>query len=148
MDSIYLDICCLKRPFDDQHQERIRREAAAVAAIIEAAEAGKVRLIRSPALALENARNPREDRRLAAALWLDGAAISVALTDAVEARARHLTGLGFRTFDALHVAFAEAAGARWLATCGDRLLDLARKHRPDLLVEVVSPTEVPAGRGP
>ena len=27
---IYLDVCCLNRPFDDQTQERIRLEAEAV----------------------------------------------------------------------------------------------------------------------
>ena len=31
---MYLDMCSLKRPFDDQRQPRVREEAAAVAAII------------------------------------------------------------------------------------------------------------------
>jgi len=26
---VYLDICCLKRPFDDQSQERVRLESEA-----------------------------------------------------------------------------------------------------------------------
>jgi hypothetical protein len=73
VDRIYLDMCCFKRPFDDQRQPRIRREAEAVSTIIEQAEeqAERVRvaLIRSPALLLLNDANPRKDRRLAAALW-------------------------------------------------------------------------------
>jgi hypothetical protein len=32
--KIYLDACCLNRPFDDQSQERIRLEAEAVAIIL------------------------------------------------------------------------------------------------------------------
>ena len=74
---VYLDMGCLKRPFDEQRQDRIRREGLAVAAILEWAAAGEVELVRSPALRLENDLNPREDRRLAAALWLDGAAVDV-----------------------------------------------------------------------
>jgi hypothetical protein len=31
---IYLDVCCLNRPFDDQTQERIRLEAEAVLRIL------------------------------------------------------------------------------------------------------------------
>lgn len=34
MERLYLDMCSLKRPFDDQRQPRVRTEASAVAAII------------------------------------------------------------------------------------------------------------------
>jgi hypothetical protein len=57
-----LDICCFKRPFDDATVERIRREGEAVAAILDLAQAGTFRLVRSPAHYFENERNPREDR--------------------------------------------------------------------------------------
>lgn len=70
---VYLDVCCLKRPFDDQRSTRVQLETAAVAALIDRAERGEILLVRSPAHVLENERNPREDRRLATALWLDGA---------------------------------------------------------------------------
>jgi hypothetical protein len=32
--KIYLDVCCLNRPLDDQVQERIRRETAAIMHIL------------------------------------------------------------------------------------------------------------------
>lgn len=147
MARLYLDLCCFKRPFDDQRQERIRREAVAITTIIEQAEQGAVELVRSPALLLENDQNPREDRRLAAALWIDGAAVGVALTDDVEARARALAALGFRPMDALHVAFAEAADARWLVTCDDGLLGLGRRHAAALKVAVVEPIDVAVREG-
>ena len=65
---VYLDICCFKRPFDDAAVERVRREAEAVAAILDAADAGRCQLVRSVAHDFENDRNPREDRRLATRL--------------------------------------------------------------------------------
>ena len=34
MMAIYLDTCCLNRPFDDQTQDRIRLEAEAVILIL------------------------------------------------------------------------------------------------------------------
>jgi hypothetical protein len=76
-ETVYLDVGCFKRPFDDAAQPRVRREAEAVAAVLDAVARGDVRLVRSPAHDVENARNPREDRRLATALWLDTAAVIV-----------------------------------------------------------------------
>ena len=96
-----MDICCLKRPFDDQRESRVRSEAAAVAVadVIERAEQGEIQLVRSPAHRIENEANPREDRRVAAALWIDGFAVDVPFTADVERRARTLGGLGFTPLD-------------------------------------------------
>jgi hypothetical protein len=139
MDRVYLDVCSLKRPFDDQRQARVREEAAAVAAIVARAEAGEIALVRSPAHLVENDANPREDRRLAAALWIDGAAVDVPLDAEVEARAREVAALGFGALDALHLAFAERAGARWFVTCDDALLNLAGRLGGTLRIVVVAP---------
>lgn len=137
---VYLDICCLKRPFDDQRSTRVQLETTAIAALVEQADAGAIRLVRSPAHVFENDHNPREDRRLATALWLDGAHLEVALTEAAAARARRFVDLGFGSIDALHAAFAEEAGAAWLATTDDRLVALGERHRETLGVRIVNPT--------
>jgi hypothetical protein len=68
MDRLYLDMCSLKRPFDDQRQRRVREEATAVAAIVARAESGEIVLVRSPAHLVESDANPREDRRLGSTL--------------------------------------------------------------------------------
>lgn len=137
---VYLDICCLKRPFDDQRSTRVQLETTAIAALVEQAEGGAIRLIRSPAHVFENDRNPREDRRLATALWLDGAHVDVGLTEQAASRARRLVDLGFGALDALHASFAEEAGAAWLATTDDRLIALGERHRETLKVRIVNPT--------
>ena len=139
---LYLDVCALKRPFDDARSERVRREAEAVARIFEKAENGSIRLVASPAHRFENDRNPREDRRLATDLWLKKADQSVDATPDVDERARLFTSLGFGPLDALHLALAEKAGARWFVTTDDRLLRKAREQREQILVEVVRPDEI------
>lgn len=139
---VYLDMCCLKRPFDDQRQPRIREEAAAVAAIMALAETGEIELVRSPAHLVENDANPREDRRLATALWIDGAAVDACLIPEVEVRAAALVALGFAPLDALHLALAEQAAAAWFLTCDDRLTSLAARHRDELGLEVALPQAV------
>ena len=84
---VYLDICALKRPFDDARNERIRREADAVARIFERVENGSIQLVVSPAHHFENDRNSREDRRLATDLWLQEARWFVTTDDRLFRRA-------------------------------------------------------------
>ena len=139
MERVYLDMCSLKRPFDDQRHSRVREEATAVAAIVARAEAGEIALVRSPAHLVENDANPREDRRLATALWIDGAAIDVSLDPEIEVRAGTLNALGFHPLDALHVACAERAEARWFVTCDASLLRLAERLSNALHTLVVAP---------
>lgn len=140
---VYLDVCCYKRPFDDATVERIRREAEAVAEVLDAAGEGRVRLVRSPAHDLENERNPREDRRLATLLWLQSAGIRVSANAETAARARTLAALGFGPVDALHLAFAEQSKAQWFVTTDDRLLKRAGTERERLRVEVLRPDQLP-----
>ena len=114
-----------------------------MAAILDAAQAGTLQIVRSPAHDFENERNPREDRRLATRLWLDAATASVPASAAAAARARELTALGFGPLDALHLAFAEQSAARWFVTTDDSLLKRAVTERDRLRVEVLRPDQVP-----
>lgn len=111
--------------------------------IFEEAENGRIQLVASPAHHFENDRNPREDRRLATALWLQKAGRSVDLTPYVDERARSLTSLGFGALDALHLAFAEEAQARWFVTTDDRLIRKALEQQHRIQVEVVRPDQFP-----
>ena len=140
--TVYLDICALKRPFDDGRNERVRREAEAVARIFERVENGSIQLVVSPAHRFENDRNPREDRRLATELWLRKAQLSVEATPDAAERARFLVRAGFQPMDALHLALAEKAEARWFVTTDDQLLSRASRERGQMRVEVVTPEHV------
>jgi predicted nucleic acid-binding protein len=134
-----MDVCCLKRAFDDQRSPRVQRETAAIAALIGRAERREIQLVRSPAHAFENDRNPREDRRLATSIWLATAKLEVSFSEKAAERGRQLASLGFGTLDALHTAFAEAAGARWLVTTDDRLVTLGQRQRDALSTEIANP---------
>ena len=69
---LYLDLCCLKRPFDLQEEPLIRLQTEAVLSIL-ALPTGTVELLQSPALALENSLNPNQPRREAVGLLLSEA---------------------------------------------------------------------------
>jgi predicted nucleic acid-binding protein len=133
----YLDICALKRPFDDQSQPRIRLDANAVLEIL-AAPPERVTFVRSPAHDLENAQNPFPWRAARVTAWLEAAtARPEAKADDLARRTRELMTLGLRNFDAFHIACAELAGADVFATTDDRLLALGTRHAKQIGVRVV-----------
>src|SRR5438477_9384557 len=134
----YLDMCCLKRPFDDQSQPRIHLESEAVLALL-AAAGDKVEFLRSSALDLENAQNPLVQRAAKVRLWLEGLSLLDAPAARLGERIKELISLGFKNFDALHVASAELLHADVLCTCDDRFLAAARRHAGILRIRVMNP---------
>jgi hypothetical protein len=59
---IYLDVCCLNRPFDQQSQARIRLETEAILEIINYCQAGTWTLITSNVLEAEINQTPNKER--------------------------------------------------------------------------------------
>jgi hypothetical protein len=138
---IYLDMCCLKRPFDDQSQPRIRLESEAVLGLL-AVECDELRFVRSPALMLENSQNPVKERALRVDQWLMAEPFCRLDADAMVSRTAELISLGFKNFDALHLAVAEQAGADVFACCDDRLLGVASRNCGGIKVRVVEIVEL------
>ena len=119
---VYLDICCLKRPFDDQAQARIAVETAAVLAIMRECEDGRLQCVRSIAHDLENAHNTDGRRAAAVAAWLATLPPPVQSTARVRALLPQLRAGGLKAFDAFHVAWAVELGADVFVSTDDRLL--------------------------
>ena len=91
---IYADICTLCRPFDDQSQPRVWLETHALCVILNLVEIGRFKMVRSPIHDLENARNPKEFRRLWVERCLTLATHTVSLNPAIKQRALALESLG------------------------------------------------------
>jgi hypothetical protein len=135
---VYLDLCCLKRPFDLQEQPIVRLQTEAVLSIL-ALPPGTVELVQSPALLLENSLNPNQARREAVALWLSAAVgITVDETD-LSTRIDELLAKGFKSFDAFHLASAELSSAAVFLTVDLPLLRLASRVAGELRVPVTDP---------
>lgn len=105
---IYLDVCCLNRPFDNQVQERIRLESEAVLAILSGCERGKWYLVNSEVIEYEVSLTPDLEKREKVIAFTSLAHDKINVDSRVEKRANYLVGLGFKSFDALHLACAES----------------------------------------
>ncbi len=125
--KIYLDNCCFNRPFDDQAQVRIRREAEAVLAIQDAIRAGSHSLIWSYILDYENQQNPVLERRVVIGLWRAYAQTDVQASPCVLKYATAMYERGFGKLDSLHLACAQEAGADCFLTTDDGVLKKASR---------------------
>jgi predicted nucleic acid-binding protein len=137
--KIYLDVCCLNRPFDDQTQTRIHLEAEAVLAIIQAVEDNEWQWISSDAVAYEISKAPNEERQ--ERLWsLESRSTErLELTDFILQQAARLQYLGFTTYDALHLTFAEFADVDVFLTTDDRMLTRAQSYPEEIKISVANP---------
>lgn len=132
---LYLDVCAIQRPRDDQTQARIRLETEAVVEIIRLCENGHAELVSSDALRHEAAQTPDAARREDTDRVLALAGVFVAVSGEIAQDAVARTTLGFRPLDALHLASAASAGADYFITCDDRLLKRATSvHVPPPVV--------------
>jgi len=136
---VYLDVCCLNRPFDDQTQDRIRLEAEAVVLILRHLESQEWQWIGSEAVELEIAQTPDEERRTRVRLLMAHGYESIRIESGEVARAQELEQLGFHSVDALHLACAESGTADVFLTTDDRLLRLAARTSESLHVQVANP---------
>lgn len=137
--KIYLDVCCLNRPFDDQHQDRIRLESEAVVIILTYVEAQSWALVGSEVIDFEISRIPDEEKRQKVMILSGMAKEYILVTEDIERRAIELVEYGFKPYDALHIACAEKANVDVFLTTDDKLLRKAKSVR--LAVDVKSPIE-------
>lgn len=134
---IYLDVCCLCRPFDNHDVTRIRLEAEAVLAIIRRCTCDW-ELITSTAVLYEIGSISDPVRR-ARVTQLTGRARDMVRVDAgLLQRAATIEKTGVMGMDAIHLACAEKAGAVFLTT-DDDVIRIMRAHSHDLSVHIDNP---------
>jgi len=136
---IYLDNCCLNRPFDDQTQDRIRLESEAVILILKRIWLGDLEWISSEAVDYEVGQTPDAERRHRVESLVRYADRSVPIKMPVVNRASELKEIGFGTYDALHLACAEHYNADAFLTTDDKLLRLAHGRSSKLKIKVYNP---------
>jgi predicted nucleic acid-binding protein len=139
--TIYMDVSCLNRPFDDQSQLRVRLEAEAIQAVFRQLEGGFWNHISSEMAEIEIRAMPDVQRQARVGLLLPRKSAIVRLTKGVWKRAHELVRIGFKAADAVHLAAAEAGGAGVFLSCDDRLCRRARRFRRVLRVTVANPLE-------
>lgn len=127
--SIYIDVCALSRPFDEQDYMRIRIETEAFNLIVSKIRKGNYKLLFSPAHLKEIEAIPDAFERVELQTVLEslGTPIKVDMSK-TRKRAEELINSGFGIADAAHVAFAEQSVAQFIS-CDDKLIRKCLTHK-------------------
>jgi len=139
MMKIYLDVCCLCRPFDDQTSHRIRVETEAVIAILKRCMTDW-ELVGSEVIAYEISGIADEEQMKNVESLLQFTHKQVIIDNQIISRARTIHEMRIDTFDALHLACAERSGAVFLTT-DDVLINNIKKNADKITVGVKNPVE-------
>jgi len=116
--KLYLDNSFLNRPFDDPLVGMNSKESAVLFDIIRLAKEGRVQLVRSAIIEVENAANEIAARKSFVDSVMNLAAAYQHLTDSLVHRAETIVQENrLQPLDAVHLASAEAAQVDFFITC-------------------------------
>ncbi|MDP2797435.1 MAG: hypothetical protein Q8N94_08000 [Methanoregula sp.] len=126
--KIYMDVCCLCRPFDDQMMGRIRLEVTAVQEIIRRCATKEFTLVTSEVITEELEKIPDIRKRLRVEKIASVAKEHILVDEGIISRMHVLIAMGGDAMDSLHIACAERADAVFLTT-DDDLITFFKLHQ-------------------
>ena len=136
---LYLDVCTLCRPFDDQSMMRIRLETDSYHLIMQAIQEGKYQMVYSTVHELEiSAISDAWERMELLEILHQNGVKSTGDLQTLRKRANGLAERGMGVADAAHIAFSEIS-ADYFISCDDRLIKQC--HRQVVDVTVMTPVE-------
>lgn len=139
--KVYLDTCCLNRPFDDQRQPRVRLEAEAATLIPEKINQQEWEWVGSEVLVYEIEQNLDTERTERLMLLAKGSNQTIEISEEILDRAQKLESLGFDEFDAVHLASAENAKVDIFLTTDDNLQKVSNRNKNLLPFVVINPVK-------
>ncbi len=139
MIKIYLDACCLNRPFDDQSYPRIHLESEAIQLVLLYCETGYVKWYGSEILDYEINQTPDPLKMELLRIVAGQAQGHVALKETIRKRANVFRKWKITALDALHVACAENVKVDYFLTTDDKLLSKLRRHKRELKIITENP---------
>jgi predicted nucleic acid-binding protein len=139
--KIYLDACCLNRPFDDQSQPRVRFEAEAISLILEKLNQREWDWVGSEVLLHEVGQNPDLENRQRVLSFASMAHQVVELSDKILRRAEEFEQAGFDSYAAVHLASAEFGKADVFLTTDDQILKVSARKKSLFSFTVENPVK-------
>lgn len=140
---LYLDTCCLNRPWDDQSQVQVHLEAEAVLYMIEEARIGRLQLVSSDYLfaEIEGIKDPQ--RKTDVLNLTLPVTLYVSQSHEIETRAAEFAPYNIVGYDSLHIAAAEAAKVDYLLTTDQSLLRRSQRANNFIRVTLINPINWP-----
>ena len=136
--KIYMDVCCLSRPFDDQSQDNVRFETEAIVSILKRCDSGREwKLIGSDIISLEISKCQDAVKKQKILFLHDSASEKVKYNAEIQSRAAGFRRYNVKLFDSLHLASAEYANVDLFLTTDAQLIRTV--VRSDAKIRVANP---------
>jgi predicted nucleic acid-binding protein len=134
---IYMDVCCLNRPFDDQSHDRIRIESEAVLAILNRCQQDWT-LEGSEAIDYEISKIPDDERKIGVKILASISRNKANVDESILRKASELEKIGLKALDALHLACAETS-AEVMLTTDDDIVKTFRANNSLIKIRIENP---------
>jgi len=135
---IYMDVCCLCRPYDDQQSDKNKLESEAILLILFHCQQKGWLLFDSDIIRIEINKISNIVKRQKVSSFLDLINGKIILDESIISRPATIQNYGVDLFDSLHIASAETAMADIMLSTDDALIKKA-KRISDLTVTVENP---------
>ena len=124
---IYMDVCCLNRPFDDCNNDRISIESEAILKILYRCQEESWQLLGSDTIDLEISRTSDLDKKQKVLSLYSTASFKIGFNAEIELLAQSYQQYGLKLFDSVHLACAEYAHVDVLLTTDKSFLYKAQQ---------------------
>ena len=124
---IYMDVCCLNRPFDNQSQDRVFLESESILAVMSHCERGSWTLTSSDMIEYELSRLSNASKLRKIKKLCNAAKDRIVSTENTKALARDYQKIGVKIMDSYHLALCEENNISVLLTTDDRFIRAAAK---------------------
>ena len=131
---IYMDVCCMNRPFDDLSQDRVQFEADAVLAVLSRCKSGKWTLVSSEVVDLESSKSSNRERLNKVRTLCSIAKERLIIDEDVTERAMEFQRCGIKVMDSLHLAVAETHAIDVFLTTDDNFLRAVKRIKTNITV--------------
>ncbi len=125
---LYLDVCCLNRPFDDQTQEKIHLETEAILIILSNISSDQWELVGSDVIDFEISKILDMERKKKVELLSQKISKKQQINTELIQRAKIIEKKGIKPFDALHIASAEYSQSDYMITTDKEIVKKYQKH--------------------
>lgn len=140
--KVYLDTCCLCRPYDDLSNSKNKIEADSILHILDWIDLGKLDWIKSEFLEFEIAHIRSASKREKIQKFLEYNEFEfVFFNDLILNGAKELSQLGFHRADSIHVMSALEGNADVFLSTDDGLIKKGQKNGTVLKLKFFNPSE-------
>jgi predicted nucleic acid-binding protein len=137
--KIYLDVCCLNRPFDDQTQDRIHLESEAIITILKNIQENNWIWFGSGVVLFEINQTPNLDRKNRLLNLCGQFSDFINLDEEIYKISENLKKIGFKSYDSLHLACAKKSNIDVFLSTDNKLVKKAIQETSIITFRVSNP---------